>query len=55
MNTSIYRTRTEWVPKVYEKIKRKDDYWVIGLDYGYDGMKGLCETFRKGQKHDDNV
>ena len=41
MNTSIYRTRTEWVPKVYEKIKRNDDYWVIGLDSGYGGMKGF--------------
>lgn len=41
MQTSTYRTRTEWVPKNYEKIRTNDDLWVIGLDSGYGGMKGF--------------
>lgn len=41
MQTSTYRTRTEWVPKFYEKVKTEDNTWVIGLDSGYGGMKGF--------------
>lgn len=41
MQTSTYRTRTEWTPKIYEKVKTDENLWVIGLDSGYGGMKGF--------------